>query len=85
LSLSIVRPERARVVARGELASRSKSIEDLATALDADLAGFTRNLHGQATADLGEMFEWALCLGVQILLEVNSASDLLGPDYAPAP
>jgi hypothetical protein len=29
--------------------------------------------------------KWALYLGVQILPEVNSASDLLGPDYAPAP
>jgi hypothetical protein len=34
---------------------------------------------------LGEMFEWALYLGVQILPGVNSASDLLGLDYAPAP
>jgi hypothetical protein len=31
------------------------------------------------------MFEWSLYLGVQILPEVNSVTDLLGPDYVPAP
>lgn len=39
----------------------------------------------EAPADLREMFEWAHYLGVPILPEVNSATDLLGPDYAPAP
>jgi hypothetical protein len=39
----------------------------------------------EVTADLGGMFEWEFSLGVQTLPEGNSATDLLGPDYALAP
>jgi len=86
---SIGTPERAwawyqhcvALAVREELTARSMSVAEFAIAINADEAWLTRKLHGQAPADLGELFEWALYLGVQILPEVNSAADLLGPSY----
>jgi hypothetical protein len=42
-----------------------------------DEAWLERKLRGQAPADLGEMFEWALRLGVNILPLIQDRSDLL--------
>lgn len=59
------------------LQGRGKSVEDFAQVLGADVAWLTRKLHGQAPADIGEMFEWALRLDVSILPPIDEKKDLL--------
>jgi hypothetical protein len=61
---------------KDELFRRRWSVEDLATNLGADLAWLRRKLNGQTPADLGEIFSWAILLGVQVLPEIGDLSDL---------
>ena len=50
-----------------ELRRRDLRINDLARQLDADYDWLIGKLYGRVPADLGEMFEWALVLGVLAL------------------
>ena len=61
---------------KDELFRRRRTVEDLATNLDADLAWLRRKLNGQTPADLGEIFSWATLLGVQVLPPIGDLSDL---------
>jgi len=61
---------------KDELFRRRWTVEDLATNLDADLAWLRRKLNGQTPADLGEIFSWAIELGVDLLPTVRSLADL---------
>jgi len=77
---------RVALAVTSELAAREMTIEDFAHQLGEDSAWLTRKLHGQTPADLGEIFEWALRLGVQVLPEINDPRDLIGEpcDQLPA-
>ena len=56
----------ATVVLR-ELRRRDQRISELAQQLDVDYDWLIRKIYGRVPADLGEMFEWALVLGVPVL------------------
>jgi hypothetical protein len=59
-----------------ELGHRAMTVEQFAAQLGKDQAWLTRKLHGQAPADLGEMLEWALQLGVQVLPVIDNTDDI---------
>ena len=59
-----------------DLERREISVEQFANQLEEDTAWLTRKLHGQAPADLGEMFEWALRLGVHVLPAIDEVDDI---------
>lgn len=61
---------------KDELFRRRWTVEDLATNLGADLSWLRRKLNGQTPADLGEIFSWAILLGVQVLPPIGDLSDL---------
>jgi hypothetical protein len=50
-----------------ELRRRDLRINDLAQKLGEDYDWLIRKLYGRVPADLGEMFEWALVLGIPVL------------------
>jgi hypothetical protein len=50
-----------------ELHRRRHSIMWLTQELGENYDWLIRKLYGRVPADLGEIFEWALCLGVQVL------------------
>jgi len=52
------------------------SIEDFANELDEDEAWLRGKFYGQAPADLGEMLEWALVLGVEVLPVIDEMRDI---------
>jgi hypothetical protein len=59
-----------------ELRRRDLRINDLARQLDADYDWLIRKLYGRVPADLGEMFEWTLLLGVSVLPAIDHAGDI---------
>jgi hypothetical protein len=59
------------LVVRAALVKRRSDLDGLAGEIGCDIGWLRRKLHGQAPADLGEMFEWALVLGAQILPSVE--------------
>ena len=67
----------AALAVRAELKARGIPLSFLAIRVNEDEAWLERKLRGQAPADLGEMFEWALRLGVNILPLVQDRTDLL--------
>lgn len=68
---------RTALAVRAELKARRIQLGVLAEAVSADEAWLERKLRGQAPADLGEMFEWALRLGVNILPPIQDRTDIL--------
>jgi hypothetical protein len=50
-----------------ELRRRNQRISELALQLGGDYDWLLRKLYGRVPADLGEMFEWTLVLGVPVL------------------
>jgi hypothetical protein len=68
---------RTALAVRAELKARPIPLSVLAVGVNEDEAWLERKLRGQAPADLGEMFEWALRLGVNILPLIQDRSDLL--------
>ena len=68
---------RVALAVRAELKARRIPLSFLAVAVNENEAWLERKLRGQAPADLGEMFEWALRLGVNILPLVQDRTDLL--------
>lgn len=62
---------------RAELKARGIPLSFLAVGVEENEAWLERKLRGQAPADLGEMFEWSLRLGLHILPLVQDRSDLL--------
>ena len=62
---------------RAELKARGIPLSFLAVGVNENEAWLERKLRGQAPADLGEMFERALRLGVNILPLVQDRTDLL--------
>lgn len=68
---------RVALAVRKELKDRKIPFPTLAQALHEKDAWLERKLRGQVPADLGEMFEWALRLGVQILPAIDGVADLL--------
>lgn len=68
---------RAALAVRSELKARRIPLSFLAIDVHEDEAWLERKLRGQAPADLGEMFEWSLRLGVHILPVVQDRTDLL--------
>jgi hypothetical protein len=67
----------AALAVRAELKARGIPLSFLAIRVNEDESWLERKLRGQAPADLGEMFEWALRLGVNILPLVQDGTDLL--------
>ncbi|HUX04685.1 MAG TPA: hypothetical protein VMV53_07275 [Acidimicrobiales bacterium] len=67
----------AALAVRAELKARRIPLSLLAVRVDEDEAWLERKLRGQAPANLGEMFEWALRLGVHVLPVVQNPTDLL--------
>jgi hypothetical protein len=61
----------ATIVLR-ELRRRDQRLSDFARQLDEDYDWLIRKLYGRVPADLGEMFEWALCVGVQVLPVIDA-------------
>lgn len=59
-----------------ELRRQDLGINDLARRLDADHDWLIRKLHGRVPADLGEMFEWALVLGIAVRPTFDEAGDV---------
>jgi len=68
---------RTALAVRAELKARPIPLGVLADGVSEVESWLERKLRGQAPADLGEMFEWALRLGVNILPLVQDRTDLL--------
>jgi hypothetical protein len=62
-----------------EMERHGMIVDDLGLDPVCDAAWLQRKFYGQATANLGEMFEWALALSVEILPVLRTRSDLLPP------
>ena len=67
----------AALAVRAELKARGIPLGLLAIGVHEEEAWLERKLRGQAPADLGEMLEWSLRLGVHILPVVQDRTDLL--------
>jgi len=67
-----------RAQSRAWSSIRAERINDLARQLDSDYDWLIRKLYGRVPADLGEMFEWTLLLGVSVLPAIDDAADI-GP------
>lgn len=59
-----------------ELRRQDLRINDLARRLDADYDWLIRKLYGRVPADLGEMFEWALVLGIAVRPTFHEAGNI---------
>lgn len=68
---------RTALAVRADLKARRLVLGVLAEGVKEDVGWLERKLRGQAPADLGEMFEWALRLGVNILPLIQDRTDLL--------
>jgi hypothetical protein len=67
---------RVALAVRAELVKRDLPLLILAKAVGENEAWLERKLRGQAPADLGEIFEWALRLGPHILPPIDGREDL---------
>ena len=56
-----------------DLRRRDLRINDLARQLGEDYDWLSRKLYGRVPADLGEMFEWALVLGITVRPTLDEA------------
>ena len=59
-----------------ELRENGMTVDQFAAQIGEDPAWLTRKLHGQAPADLGEILEWALHLGVHVLPVIDNVGDI---------
>lgn len=59
-----------------ELRHRKKTLNWFAKRLGEDTDWLQRKLRGHAPADLGEILNWALLLGVQLLPPIDDVEDL---------
>ena len=82
---------RAALAVAIELHHRRYSTSDLARDLNEDHAWLVRKLHGQTPADLGDIMNWTLKYGIQILPDFSSSIELqltsseATKDQAPTP
>jgi len=76
---------RMALAVRAELEARPLPLRTLAGAINETKGWLERKLRGQAPADLGAMFEWALRLGIHVLPLVQDRKDLLPLFGAEAP
>ena len=68
---------RTALAARAEMKARDIDLFELAEGVGENTAWLERKLRGQAPADLGEIFEWSLRLGIHILPLLQDRVDLL--------
>lgn len=67
---------RAAFAALESLKASGQTVEWLAGSLGEDVAWLRRKLYGQTPADLGDVMEWSLLIGVDVLPVFDDSSEL---------
>lgn len=67
---------RVAIAVLRELRRRNQRISELAQRLNVDYDWLLRKLYGRVPADLGEMFEWALVLGITLLPTLDETGNV---------
>jgi hypothetical protein len=75
-SASAIYQHRAAFAALESLKASEQTVEWPAGSLGEDVAWLRRKLYGQSPADLGDVMEWSLVLGIDVLPVFDDSSKL---------